>query len=272
MDDGKLLVGTAANLFLVSTRDLDVVGNFDTEFDLVGREDGFQQTVGAASGALAYVTDDRAPVRGPRQRRQAGDRSASVRAGRGERRRPWRRRRPARDLARLVAFGGPDGVFVYRAAAPRRLRSTTPRRRLASRARQPARGCAARRRCRRSRATTAGSPPCASWPASACSAPTPRAPYECAFRPTAGDVGRTTLVAVATDGAGQTAVALRTATVARFTPRGLSAKTTRRGLRFTTRGVLRMPAGVTRRQGCAPAWCPSRSRRSARRSRRAARS
>jgi hypothetical protein len=77
------------------------------------------------------------------------------------------------------------------------------------------------------------------------------APYDCRYRLTAEDVGRTTLVAVAGDGAGQTGTALRNVTVRRFVPRSVSAKTTRRDLRFTTRGVVRMPAGVTRAQGCA---------------------
>ncbi len=81
-------------------------------------------------------------------------------------------------------------------------------------------------------------------------------PYECAYRLTADDVGRTTLIAVATDSAGQTGAAVRTVTVNRFAPRSLSAKTTprtdrRRPFRFTTRGVLRLPAGVTRKQACA---------------------
>ena len=82
------------------------------------------------------------------------------------------------------------------------------------------------------------------------------APFDCAYRLTADDVGKTTLVAIATDTAGQTGAALRGVRVSRFTSPGVSARTTprrdaRRPFRFTTSGRVRMPAGVTRAQGCA---------------------
>ena len=84
---------------------------------------------------------------------------------------------------------------------------------------------------------------------------TPR-PYDCAYRLTADDVGKTTLVAIATDTAGQTGAALRGVRVSRFTSPGVSARTTprrdaRRPFRFATSGRVRMPAGVSRAQGCA---------------------
>ena len=45
------------------------------------------------------------------------------------------------------------------------------------------------------------------------------APYNCAYQPRGGDVGRNTLIAVATDGAGQTASAVRAVTSAASRPR-----------------------------------------------------
>ena len=80
------------------------------------------------------------------------------------------------------------------------------------------------------------------------------APYTCDYRPQGDDVGRNTLVAIAVDSAGQTASAVRSVVVPRFAGR-LSARTTPRRdalapYRFTTRGRLRLPAGVTPAQGC----------------------
>ena len=48
------------------------------------------------------------------------------------------------------------------------------------------------------------------------------APYECAYQPRGGDVGRNTLVAIAVDTAGQTTSVVRAVTVRRFTSPGLS--------------------------------------------------
>ena len=80
------------------------------------------------------------------------------------------------------------------------------------------------------------------------------APYDCAYAPTGDDVGRDTLIAIAVDGAGQTAVAFRGVTVQRFDPK-LTARTTprrdrKRPYRYTTTGSLLLPAGVTPEQAC----------------------
>ena len=46
------------------------------------------------------------------------------------------------------------------------------------------------------------------------------APFNCAYQPRGGDVGRNTLIAVAIDGAGQTTSAVRAVTVRRFAAQG----------------------------------------------------
>ena len=81
------------------------------------------------------------------------------------------------------------------------------------------------------------------------------APYDCAYSPTGDDVGRDTLIAIALDGAGQTAVDFRGVTVGRFASK-LTAKTTpgrdrKRPYRYTTSGKLVLPPGVTPAQACA---------------------
>lgn len=81
------------------------------------------------------------------------------------------------------------------------------------------------------------------------------APFTCAYRPGAGDVGRNTLVAIATDGSGQTAAAIRTVRVNLFVPRSLSSRVSptrdrRASYRFTTRGTLSLPTPITKAQGC----------------------
>jgi hypothetical protein len=81
------------------------------------------------------------------------------------------------------------------------------------------------------------------------------APYDCAYTPTGDDVGRDTLIAIAQDGAGQTAVAFRGVTVARFDPK-LTARTTpkrdrKRPYRYTTTGSVLLPSGVSPGQACA---------------------
>ena len=81
------------------------------------------------------------------------------------------------------------------------------------------------------------------------------APYECQYAPSGGDVGRNTLIAIAVDGAGQTAVDFRAVRVGRFTP-ALTAATTprrdrRRPYRYATTGKLALPAGVTAEEACA---------------------
>ena len=81
------------------------------------------------------------------------------------------------------------------------------------------------------------------------------APYDCGYAPTGDDVGRNTLIAIAVDGAGQTAVAFRGVSVARFDPRLTSATTPKRDrkrpYRFTTSGSVLLPTGVTAAQACA---------------------
>jgi hypothetical protein len=76
------------------------------------------------------------------------------------------------------------------------------------------------------------------------------APYTCAISARGSEVGRQTLTAIVTDGAGQTATSLRAITIAKFTPRGLSH--TSRGTRgkLATSGRLSLPAAVSRGEGC----------------------
>jgi hypothetical protein len=152
-----------------------------------------------------------------------------------------------------VAFGGPDGVFVYRttqtaAPLPAPAEDAAPSVVFTA----PASG-----------ARLSGTPTLAADAADDHGVASVRfmdgervlctdvtAPYTCAFAPTADDVGRTTLIAVATDGPGQTASAFRGVRVSRFTPRSVTARTKRRGLRFTTTGRVRRPAGLTAKQAC----------------------
>lgn len=70
------------------------------------------------------------------------------------------------------------------------------------------------------------------------------APFACTFKPGIGDVGRKTIVAITTDTAGQTATAVRTITVPRFTPRSVSLAVKRQGRRFVATGKVALPAGV----------------------------
>jgi nitrous oxidase accessory protein NosD len=82
------------------------------------------------------------------------------------------------------------------------------------------------------------------------------APFDCAYQPTGDDVGRNTLIAVARDRAGQTAVDFRAIRLGKFTPLGITARTTprrdrRRPYRYRTTGRLTLPAGVTPAQACA---------------------
>jgi hypothetical protein len=81
------------------------------------------------------------------------------------------------------------------------------------------------------------------------------APYSCAYHAIGSDVGKQTLIAIATDSTGLTATTTRGVTVSRFKPSKLTASTRPRTDRkapfaFTTRGRLRLPSGVTARQGC----------------------
>jgi len=91
-----------------------------------------------------------------------------------------------------------------------------------------------------------------------CKVPAPQGPgfpYVCPATFTGADVGRTSLFAVATDSTGQTASAVRTVRVDRFTPRAVTSKTSPRRDRgapytFRTSGRVLRPARVTRSQGC----------------------
>jgi hypothetical protein len=81
------------------------------------------------------------------------------------------------------------------------------------------------------------------------------APYTCDYSPRGGDVGRNTLLAVAIDGAQQTATAARVVTVPRFAPRSLTILTspkrdTTSPFAFTAKGKLSLPAGVDRTTAC----------------------
>ena len=81
------------------------------------------------------------------------------------------------------------------------------------------------------------------------------APFTCDYKPTGEDVGRNTLVAIAYDAAQQTASAVRNVRVPRFTPTRLTASTTPKRdtsapFRFTTRGRLTLPGGVSQAIGC----------------------
>jgi len=81
------------------------------------------------------------------------------------------------------------------------------------------------------------------------------APYSCSFQPTGADVGPVTLIAIATDSAGQTAVAIQVVDVGTFfaplSARLTPARDTRAPYRFRLTGRLSLPAGVTVAQGCA---------------------
>jgi hypothetical protein len=257
MEDGKLLLGVSINHFLLSTRDLDVVGSFDTEYDLEGGKDGFQHTTGAVSGHFVFITDDSGrqyvvrlsdgkPVTNPAQFQRRPANAGEENGGLGQ---------PA--VARgYVQFGGPDGVFVYRTTSPA---PTSPPAPPADDAPPsvaftgPADG-----------ARLSGTPTLTADAADDRGVASVRfmagarvlctdttAPYACPFPLTGADVGRATLVAVATDGAGQTATAVRGVRVRRFTPSSVTARTKRSGARVTTTGRVRLPKGVTAKQACA---------------------
>ena len=70
------------------------------------------------------------------------------------------------------------------------------------------------------------------------------APYDCEFRPRIQDVGNNTLVAIAVDSAGQTAVAVTSRAVERFTPVAVSLTVKRSGSRYVASGAVTLPAGV----------------------------
>jgi hypothetical protein len=82
------------------------------------------------------------------------------------------------------------------------------------------------------------------------------APFTCAYAPRGSDVGRDTLIAVATDTAGQTTSAFEAVTVKPFTPRGFSMKLApsrdrKAPYRFVVSGTLSLPGSVAPSEGCA---------------------
>jgi hypothetical protein len=76
------------------------------------------------------------------------------------------------------------------------------------------------------------------------------APYTCEVTPTGADVGRTTITAVVTDTAAQSATGGLAVSVERFTPRSLSVVTRAGGL-VRSSGRLVLPGTVTAAEGCA---------------------
>jgi hypothetical protein len=76
------------------------------------------------------------------------------------------------------------------------------------------------------------------------------APYRFSYTPQVNDVGRKSLSAVAVDSASQTAGAVRQVRVARFRPRIRARAALRPNARVRVAGRLRLPAPLTRAQGC----------------------
>jgi hypothetical protein len=80
-------------------------------------------------------------------------------------------------------------------------------------------------------------------------------PYTCAYHATGSDVGKDTLIAVASDSTGLTATATSAVVVSQFRPSKLTAATKPKADKkapyaFTTTGRLKLPSGVTAKQGC----------------------
>jgi Ca2+-binding RTX toxin-like protein len=81
------------------------------------------------------------------------------------------------------------------------------------------------------------------------------APFSCPYAAHGADVGRTTLVAVAFDGANQTATVWRTVKVLKFRPRSVSiagrpARDRRAPFSFRVSGKVALPAHVSTGEGC----------------------
>jgi hypothetical protein len=84
---------------------------------------------------------------------------------------------------------------------------------------------------------------------------TTTAPYKCAYKGKDSDVGKDTLVAIATDSIGLTSTLTRTITVSTFKPKKLTASTKPKTAKhapfvFTTSGRLTLPSGVSKGKGC----------------------
>jgi hypothetical protein len=81
------------------------------------------------------------------------------------------------------------------------------------------------------------------------------APYKCAYKATDSDIGKNTLVAIATDSIGLTSTLTRTIHVSAFKPKKLTATTNPKTAKhapfvFTTSGKLTLPSGVSKGKGC----------------------
>jgi Ca2+-binding RTX toxin-like protein len=82
------------------------------------------------------------------------------------------------------------------------------------------------------------------------------APFDCAYAPRGGDVGRNTLIAVAVDGAGQTTSIVRAVTVRRFTTPKFTMASVRPSrdrkapYSFHAKGEVTRPTAVSPSQGC----------------------
>lgn len=76
------------------------------------------------------------------------------------------------------------------------------------------------------------------------------APYSCRIEPRGVDVGRRTLMAVATDAAGQTATAAAAVRVGKFRPRSVTTSARAKGKRITLSGRVSRPGGVTASDAC----------------------
>ncbi|HEY6890256.1 MAG TPA: Ig-like domain-containing protein [Solirubrobacter sp.] len=81
------------------------------------------------------------------------------------------------------------------------------------------------------------------------------APFNCAYQPRGGDVGRNTLIAVAFDGAGQTTSAVRAVTVRRFAAKSMTltlrpSRDRKAPYAFSLTGKITRPDPVSPSQGC----------------------
>jgi hypothetical protein len=81
------------------------------------------------------------------------------------------------------------------------------------------------------------------------------APFNCAYQPRGGDVGRNTLVAVAADGAGQTTSAVRAISVRRFAAKDMTltlrpSRDRKAPYAFSLSGKITRPDPVSPSQGC----------------------
>jgi hypothetical protein len=81
------------------------------------------------------------------------------------------------------------------------------------------------------------------------------APFDCPYQPRGSDVGRNTLIAVATDGAGQTTSVVRAVTVRRFATRSMTltlhpSRDRKAPYAFALSGKVSRPDPVSPSQGC----------------------